>query len=824
MDKKPNEKVEEITPEIQAMRRLLGFFLLAFTVMPALSILTYDWHDISWISSPANTPPSNAIGLIGAWSVFFGYHVFGLAFWIFPVFMLVYSLMLLYGKALRMHRRLFWMALFVIALCGVLQLNTEALSDILFALNLRPNAGGAVGYFTITRLLEQLISPVGSAILMAITMLFSVAMLVGVRNLLRWIVLITTRIGEHYEARRLRLEEKVLTEEQERQTRANLQKARAEVLQQKQKDHAATEGERQQQKRTETLRRQMQVAAEAVKPRPEQPPPKPRERQTAERSKTLSNGNGTYRFPTTELLDPVPASRAEFGDIEANKQLIVDTLKEFKIDVEVTHVEQGPVVTQYELLPAPGTPVTAILSRQKDLELHMKAMTMRIQAPIPGKGVIGIELPNPVQQIVTLREILEGPKWNPEKMAIPLALGKDAGGGDLIVDLADLPHLLVAGSTGSGKSVCLNAILTSLLICRAPDELKLILVDPKHVEFALYENLPHLLVPIINEPKKVEFGLRWAITEMEKRYKLLMQAKVRSIKDYNSRGKRPQEEFLPLLDVEAVATDDSLPNKLPYIVIVIDEVADIMKAATSKDIENYISRLTAKSRAVGIHLILATQRPTVDVITGTIKSNIPGRIALKVVQKNDSRTILDEQGAEYLIGRGDMLFRNPKTNQMVRSQSAWVSESEIIRIVDFISNQKGPEYDESFLKRLDAIKEADPEEELNQLLASETDPPSESEGNADTGDGGDYKQALVCLRDTQRASTSSLQRRLGWGYNRAARMMDELEAKGIVGPPNGAGPREILVDLNELVPDELPDLQSEAPRSSEENDDVKEEN
>ncbi|HPB10888.1 MAG TPA: FtsK/SpoIIIE domain-containing protein, partial [Kiritimatiellia bacterium] len=398
-------------------------------------------------------------------------------------------------------------------------------------------------------------------------------------------------------------------------------------------------------------------------------------------------------------------------------------------------------------------------------------------------------------------EIVEGEAWCRSTCEIPLALGKDVAGNDLIYDLAKAPHLLVAGATGSGKSVCLNAILNGFLISRTPEQLRLILVDPKRVEFTCYNDLPHLLVPVINDPKKVAFGLRWAIMEMEKRYRLFQKVGCRNIVAFNSRQVVQQEELFGD-EAPGEAAQDETPARLPYIVIVVDEVADIM-AAVGKEVEPAISRLTSLSRAVGIHLILATQRPSVDVITGTIKANVPGRIAFKVSQANDSRTILDNPGAEELIGKGDMLFLR-EGSQLMRAQGAWVSDEEIGRVVEFVKAHCRPCYDQALIGRLDKIKESDPDDAM-------TDEREEGDGDEPGAEsaGGDDEDALMpnaleVIRMTRRASTTMLQRRLGIGYTRAARLMDKLEERGIVGPQVGSGTREILVDLDNEIPSNTP--------------------
>jgi len=392
---------------------------------------------------------------------------------------------------------------------------------------------------------------------------------------------------------------------------------------------------------------------------------------------------------------------------------------------------------------------------------------------------------------------------------VPLLLGKDAAGNDLVVDLAKLPHLLVAGATGQGKSVCLNSIINGLLMCRTPEQLRFIMVDPKRVEFTSYNRLPHLLVPIINDTNKVVFALRAALVEMEKRLKMFARAGCRNIVDFNSRKTVSQPD---MFGGEEQLGDKDMPRTIPYIVIIIDEVADIMQAA-GKEVEPVIARLTALARATGIHLILATQRPDTKVITGTIKSNIPGRIAFKTSSAIDSRTILDAQGSEQLIGKGDMLFKMAD-GRLLRAQGSYISDDEINRIIEFIGEHSNPDFDMTLTRRMEKIKEADPADSLNGEDAEETPEaaPQEAMATAVVGgvpppagmtaskEEGLFRRSLEVVRDTKRASISHLQRRMGIGYNHAARIMDLLEERGVIGPAvRGSGPREILIDPETLL-------------------------
>ena len=481
-------------------------------------------------------------------------------------------------------------------------------------------------------------------------------------------------------------------------------------------------------------------------------------------SKTENNAasqtfrKGAYVVPT-DLLDEYPDNEYWIVDEETRKggDLLKSTLAEFKIEAEVTGIRKGPAVTMYELLPAPGVKLSKIVALQDNIALRLAAASVRIVAPIPGKHAVGIEVPNKSRAIVSFREIMEMDLSAFDKMAIPVILGKDISGEAQLLDLAKTPHLLIAGSTGAGKSVCVNTMLLSILFKRSPDEVKLVLVDPKIVELKLYNDIPHLLAPVITEPKKALQALQYCLCEMERRYALLDGMGVRNIISYNKK-----------IIEKRIAT-----QKLPYIVVIIDEFADLM-ATTGKELEQTIARLAAMSRAVGIHLVLATQRPSVDVITGLIKANIPSRIAFMVASKMDSRIIIDQLGADKLLGKGDMLYVGVTDPFPKRIQGTLVSDDEVERVVEYVKTFGEPDYidDEMF---------SDDEEE-------------ESSSNDDFSDGGDvlYDQALQIVLQSGKASASYIQRRLKIGYNRAARLVEEMEARGIVGPANGSKPREII--------------------------------
>ncbi|MDF3055850.1 MAG: cell division protein FtsK [Rariglobus sp.] len=502
-----------------------------------------------------------------------------------------------------------------------------------------------------------------------------------------------------------------------------------------------------------------------------------------------------YQFPPLSLLkEQAPASAGGSDDEYArNMADLVRILSEFGVTVTPGEIHVGPVITCYEVAPAPGVRVEKIAGLDKNIALGMRAQSVRILAPIPGKAAVGVEIPNRIPTPVGMREILESEDWSSAKAEIPIALGKDVSGRPLISDLAKMPHLLIAGATGSGKSVCINSIIASIVYRKSPKDLRLIMVDPKVVELKIFNTLPHMLIPVVTEPKKVPSALKWLLGEMEQRYQIFAKVGVRNIAGFNGRKKSATSEFpadnvqQSLDGVDPLAADDGLevPERLPYIVAIIDELADLMMVAPA-EIETSIARLAQLARAAGIHLIIATQRPSVNVITGVIKANLPSRIAFQVASQVDSRTILDGKGADTLIGRGDMLFSPPGSSRLVRAQGAFVSDEEVNEFVEFLKKNGPPQYAQSVQQQIDRDASADDEDDA-------------SGGDEDMGDDEElFNQALDVIKSTKRASTSMIQRRLRIGYNRAARIMDLMEDKGIVGPENGSSPREILKDLDAL--------------------------
>ena len=538
------------------------------------------------------------------------------------------------------------------------------------------------------------------------------------------------------------------------------------------------------------------------------PPAAPKPKAAPRRPKPITVAStpliGNYQLPPLDFLqqpDTTQKPTESKEELMANARLMQQTLAQFEIEVALGDITKGPTITRYELHPAPGVKLEKIAALSNNIAAALKAERINILVPVPGKSSVGVEVPNHVKTTVIIRDLLESEEWKNTKARIPLALGKDVYGHPIVADLSEMPHLLIAGSTGSGKSVCINSIITSLLYTFSPDQLRFVMIDPKVVELQQYNTLPHLVVPVVTDPKKVILALRWVVNEMEKRYQIFAKVGVRNIASFNSRPKNKplphQEPELPLMakkekvepgaegfavevDEEIVVpreNDIVIPEKLSYIVVIIDELADLMLVAPA-DVEMAIARITQMARAAGIHCIVATQRPSVDVITGVIKANITARIAFQCAAKVDSRTILDAMGADKLLGKGDMLYLPPGSAKLIRAQGALITDQEIQNIVGFITKQGKPSY----------------EMEIHQQLSR---PAGSFEDESGIDEDEDLiQQCIEVIRSEQKASVSLMQRRLRLGYTRAARIMDELENRGIVGPSKGAEPRDILIDLD----------------------------
>ena len=481
---------------------------------------------------------------------------------------------------------------------------------------------------------------------------------------------------------------------------------------------------------------------------------------------------GEFRLPDIALLDEMDQAddTPDQESLLMNSRILEKKLADFGVAGEVTEVSPGPVITMYEYKPAPGVKISKIVGLADDLALALKAASIRIVAPIPQKGTLGVEIPNVSRQPVVIRDVVNDLVFSKKKGRLLLALGKDTTGTPIVTDLARMPHLLIAGATGTGKSVCLNAIIISLLYQATPDEVRLLLIDPKRIELTAYEGIPHLLHPVVTDPKKANIGLKWAVAEMERRYELLSLKGVRSIERYNqmvlqAKKRKPRLKTLP----PAGESEEAEEQPLPYLIIIIDELADLMIVA-SREVEESIIRLAQMARAAGIHLVLATQRPSVDVLTGIIKANISARISFQVSSRTDSRTILDANGAEALLGAGDMLIMPPGTAKLQRIHGAYASETEIRRITDFLRKQRKPDYDDTILNYKEKAEDWDTEDEIDEK----------------------YDDAVNLVMETRQASISMIQRRLRVGYNRAARMIEMMERQGLVSGTDGSKPRQVL--------------------------------
>jgi len=758
------KKSKQSEPVRSKKKEAVGILLVALCAWSFFCFLSYrpEYSPILY-SPPETTSPS---GFMGVWFAYVGLSALGIGGYLIPFALLIGSLLM----TLRSHERAWpkwsWLAAGLVSISSLLEYQEVVWRIPMDKLNLG-SPGGAIGQMLAIRTLGHWIGHVGATFFFLAVLFLAILQLTGMHPFTPFIFL-WTKAKELWERR------KETGEEEQEPIATRPVKAAKTPARRKKAEELFTPPAP---KAAPTVA--PKVAKPILKPKPIAKAP---EDELANVSVNIAPGvdESGYQLPALTILDDLPplSERTSSENTAEKAKILQETLEEFGVDGEVTHVECGPSVTSYEVTPASGVRVERISTLERNIALALRAQSIRIQAPIPGKGAVGIEVPNSKSTSVYLRELVESKAFHDPNIALPLALGKDVSGRTIVGDLSAMPHLLIAGATGAGKTVCMNSLLTGLLLSRTPEQLRLILVDPKTFEFQAYENLKHLVVPIITDAKKVTLGLRWAIKEMEKRYALFKKVKVRDIKGFNTRTIEKQEDMFGEAP-EAEKPKSDVPAKLPYIVIVVDELAELMTVA-QQEIEPCIVRLAQLSRAAGIHMVLATQRPSVNVITGTIKANIPGRIAFRGAQGNDSRTILDTIGAEKLLGKGDMLYLPPGRDKAVRLQGTWTSDGEMHRVTDFVREQGTPEFITEIKEKIESKKVDMPEmDEDNELL----------------------DKAMEVLRSTKRASTSSLQRRLRIGYNRAANLMDLLEEKGIIGPPTETGPRDILVDLDGEIPD-----------------------
>lgn len=690
-----------------------GFLLLFLSIFTFLSLLSFDDKDISFYTASPNRPCQNYAGWLGAHLAFGLYISFGWAAYLIPALTLVWSLSKFRGRTpQRLPVKLIGILLVLIASSTFLTLKDLVATETKFG----DKDGGIVGYLLSNKLTEW--SGTGGAYLI-VAVLFALGILLATElsftslaiRLSRGIKTVSIFLGRAVSG----LGKAVLT------VVSSLKESRERKVRVKGKKEVA-------QKEVTGPQTVRLGPVPKVEPAP-------------------AAKSARFQFPPLSLLNSAPEIEVGKEDVVRNSKLLEDTLRDFEVETKVVQVNEGPVVTSYELELGAGVKVHSITALADDIGLALKTPSVRIIAPVPGKAVVGIEIPNRFPRFVYLREILNTKDFREAGSKLTIALGKDISGNPLISDLGEMPHLLIAGTTGSGKTVCINAIIISLLYRAGPEEVKFLMIDPKRVELTLFDGLPHLISPVVTETKKAANALRWIIEEMEGRYKLLAKAGARDIDRYNRMG------------------EDKEP--LPYIVVIIDELADLM-AVAQLSVEEAIARLAQLSRAVGIHLILATQRPSVDVITGIIKANFPYRISFQVSSKVDSRTVLDMNGAERLIGKGDMLFLSAGGPRPIRAQGSLISDQEIERVVNFLKSQGEPSYREEIFKP--AEPEAYPEEEEDEF----------------------FEKAVRIVVESGQASASHLQRRLRIGYNRAGRLIDRMEREGIVGPSRGAKPRQVL--------------------------------
>jgi len=747
------------------LNEIQAILLFAVAILVFISLVTFSFDDMGQFTSKPNMPVHNFAGLFGVYIGAVLSFVMGLSSYVMPVLVIFWALSKLSGIApQKLYLKIFGTFFLILASSSIFSILGRGDNAFRFKL------GGIVG-LVFSDFLINYLGRGGAIVVIAVLLLLSallatdfllIPFLVGFFNKLK-------NKSEEYTDKLMNRNDasgmpskKPLIKVAEAKTKTSLAaKLQAMKLPTVRKEPVITE--------PIIKVSQKPVSKEAPKARIEQPKPKeengakPEARPQAEvraEVKIAPNfGIPGYKLPTLDLFDSPPPieSRKIEDDLKGNARILEETLRDFDIDSKVVEINKGPVITRYELEPAPGVKMHRITSLGDNIALALKAQSVRIVAPIPGKGTVGIEVPNSSSALVYLKEVLESKEYKESKSKLKLAIGKDIAGAPVIADLAAMPHLLIAGATGSGKTVCVNTIITSLLFNSAPDEVKFIMIDPKRVELAVFNDLPHLLSPVVTDTKKAAaVTLEWVTNEMDSRYELFARSSVRNIALYN----------------EKYGT--SAETKIPYIVVIIDELADLMMMARD-EVERTITRIAQLSRAVGIHMIIATQRPSVDVITGVIKANFPSRISFKVSSKVDSRTVLDINGADKLLGRGDMLFVEPGASKPTRAQCSLIQDSEIERITGYIKSQGGPHYVTDIMETAKKVggRKFDKDEV--------------------------YEEAVRLILESKQASVSVLQRRLGLGYTRAARLIDMMEDEGIVGPYQGSKPRDLLITLEEYT-------------------------
>lgn len=749
------------------IRELISAFLFSLGIFSALSLIFY--------SSGTNNDVHGAMGRIGDFIAGILGQAFGVCAFVVPIVLFYSSVVVFMNRAgTKLYRKAFASFIFLLAIMTFLGL---AYAETQF-LGYKP-AGGWIGNLIATFLRDDLAGTVGSYLIVTILFLLSLIIistltltqLIGVTG--KWSMYIfenvytgarilslkarntVSQLRESYSRPKVDTVDEKVSERSEPSITLNGKLSPVDDI--LNEDIIILEDEIETDYTTEEI--------QAIEDHPQIVVEEPKLKGLEEFFPKKERLHEDYKLPSTDLLDAKMDSgiQVDRTAVYDKAKLIEDKLEDFGVKGKVTEIRPGPVITMFEYKPAPGIKINKIAALENDLAMGLSAVSIRIIAPIPGKDVIGIEVPNTKRELVVLREMLEDPEFSKSESFLTLALGKDISGLSFYMDLRKAPHLMIAGTTGSGKSVLLNAIITSMLYKASPRELKFIMIDPKMLELSVYEDIPHLLHPVVTDPKKAAAALRWAVMEMDNRYKILSEEGVRDIESYNKNLMKQNAE-------------DKWERFLPYIVIVLDELADLMMVS-GNEIKESVTRLAQKARAAGIHLIVATQRPSADVVAGLIKANFPARISFLVFSKIDSRIILDAGGAERLLGKGDMLFLEPGTSNLVRLQGALISDEEREGITDFVKSQGQPHYNE----------------EITFV--------EEQEGDSDLDDEKDelYQQALRTIAETGQASISMLQRKLKIGYNRAARIVEIMEKEGVVGPQEVAGkPREVYIDPSQV--------------------------
>jgi S-DNA-T family DNA segregation ATPase FtsK/SpoIIIE len=749
----------------RSLREGTLWVLGALALLLLLALLSYHPHDPGFSDTGEPGPVGNWIGPVGAWLAGFFLFLFGRPAYLFPV-MLAYAGWLVHkDQSLPETRsrintllRALGFVLTLVTSCGLASLHWSAAG-------LPNSAGGVLGDLAGKGSAHGL-SFLGATLLLLGLWLAGVALFVG----LSWFD-VMDRLG----AAVLGAIEWIRSRMEQRRELAS--------------------GQLRKQARQEVVREEQKKVATRPPPRIEAPAPLPQKSDRVERERQvpLFDAPKSSELPALSLLDEPGTREHSYSDeaLEAMSRLVEIKLRDFGIEVEVVAVQPGPVITRFELRPAPGVKVSQISTLAKDLARALSAVSVRVVEVIPGKSVVGLEIPNEKREIVTLGEIIKSKPYDEVGSPLALALGKDIGGVPIVADLARMPHLLIAGTTGSGKSVAINAMVLSLIYKATPEHVRMIMIDPKMLELSVYEGIPHLLSPVVTDMKQAANALRWCVAEMERRYQLMSALGVRNIGGFNRKVKDAADAGRPIKDpirMQKIAqgvpgvVEEDVPEltALPFVVVIIDELADLMMIV-GKKVEELIARLAQKARASGIHLILATQRPSVDVITGLIKANIPTRIAFQVSAKVDSRTILDQGGAESLLGHGDMLYLPPGTSIPTRVHGAFVSDQEVHRVVAGLKNASPPVY-------IDEILEGP----RNPIPGFPSDEEEEAEGGQSDAEADPlYDEAVRIVTETRKASISGVQRRLKIGYNRAARLVEAMEAAGLVGPLQSNGNREI---------------------------------